>query len=87
MLGDPVLLKILRRAIAGVVVPSCSLDDHPHFCDDQPNTPKPHAVTNWWRRRDSSGGRARPTSTKRCATRVLATGAFDGEWSHRRVAV
>jgi hypothetical protein len=86
-LGSPVLLKELRRAIARVVVPFYSPDDHPHIRDDQPNTPKPHAETNRWRRRDSSVGRAWPTSTERCAAWVLALGAFDGEWIRRRVAV
>jgi hypothetical protein len=86
-LGGPVLLKVLRREIAGVVVPFYSPSDHPHFHDDQPNAPKLHAVTNRWCRRDSSGGRARPSSSERCATRVLAVGAFDREWSCRHVAV
>jgi hypothetical protein len=44
--GGPALLKTLRRAIVGVVVPSCSSGDHLHFRDDQLNTPKLHVVTN-----------------------------------------
>ena len=80
-------MKELQRAIAGVVVPFYSPNDHPHVRDDQPNTLKPHAETNRWRRRDSSVGRAWPTSTKRYAAWVLALGAFDGGWFHRCVAV
>lgn len=80
-------LKEIRRAIVGVVVSFCSPDDHPYFHDDQQNTPKPHAVTSRWRRRDPSDGRARSTSTERCAARVLASGAFDKEWIRRRITV
>jgi hypothetical protein len=80
-------LKTLRRAIVGVVVPSCPSGDHPYFRDDQPNTPKLHAETKWWRRRDSSVGHAGPTSTERYATRVPAARAFNREWGHRCVAV
>jgi hypothetical protein len=44
-LGGPVLLKVLRRAIAGVAVPFNTPDGHPHFRDAQPNalghTPRP----------------------------------------------
>jgi hypothetical protein len=57
-LGGRVLLKELRRAIAGVVVPHYSPDDHPHVRDDQPNTQKPHAEANRQCRCDSTVGRA-----------------------------
>jgi hypothetical protein len=43
--GGPMLLKVLRRAIAGVTVPHNTPDGHPHFRDAQPNalghTPRP----------------------------------------------
>ena len=76
-----------RRAIAGVVVPFYSSDDHPHVRDGQPNALKPHTETNWWRRRDSPVGRAWPISTERRAAWVLALGAFDGGGIHGRVVV